>query len=47
MSCLESFKNDSEQREQVSIILSSVSYRMVYIIHLKNRAFFLTLRTKL
>ena len=29
------FSNDSERREKVSIILSWVSYRMVYIIYLK------------
>ena len=31
--------NDSERREQVSIILSPVSYHMVYITHFKKSRF--------
>ena len=33
------FSNDSERREQVSIIISSVIHSRVYIIHLKKSRF--------
>ena len=33
------FSNDSERREQVSTILSSVTKRRVYFIHLKKSRF--------
>ena len=36
---LRKFSNDSEWREQVSIILSSVSYGRLYIIYFKKSRF--------